>query len=399
MNRARSIIGRYARTAVRARVVAGVVLLAVVSILAYALWPRESILVRCARAEYRQSCYDDAIRTALASRGINAAFDLLSEIYNADPSFIATCHAETHVLGEEAYREFHATGKVALSNKAAYCGFGFYHGFMDQLVYQTKNFAEARKFCAYIGAQLPTPPGYSEGACYHGIGHGVTDGTDPGLWGDAARMAAPGLALCEKVADGDRDHLMRCTSGVFNAIALDYQDPKYKLHAANPFSLCLNSEYSGATLEACYTQMDTLAAYFSKYDFVTEMKSTLVVPEGEARRWAIRGVGETYFSTQRSLKEPVSGSEVSRACGIFASSEDADMCISSVVGGIQEYGTPGAEYTDMLAFCSQEDVAPSLVGACYREALTHTRLFYGAAKVREICERVPARYRTADCGD
>lgn len=362
---------------------------------AFFWWPQESALTQCAAARYKESCYDDIIRKTLHAKGLTAAFDVLAEVYSGDPDFFSTCHAETHVIGEAAYEEFHATGEVELTDKASYCGYGFYHGFMDALLYETKDYDEARDFCAYAGDQIPVPTGYTEGACYHGIGHGVTDGTDPRLWGNPVRMAAPGLHLCELVAGGNSDHLMRCASGVFNSLALQYRDPQYGLRTTDAFSVCHEGNYTGPVAEACYSQMNTLATFLARYDFTTAIRSTLQIQDAHNRREAIKGVSETYFSTANSLHKPLSAREVSGACALLG--EDAPICITGVVSGIQEFGTPGEEYKDMLAFCALEGMDADFVPQCYRAVVDSTRWFYGEEEVPYVCAKIPELHRPQGC--
>ena len=355
-----------------------------------------AIVATCEGAQYKNSCYNEVIDTTLRTRGLAAAFDVLALAYNADPGYLSTCHAETHELGKAAYKEFHASGNVELTSKTSYCGYGFYHGFMDELVVETNDFDEARGFCAYVGKVVLNPVGYAEGACYHGIGHGVTDGTDPRLWGNAEALATPGLKLCARIAKGSSDHEYRCASGVFNAVALLYRDQKYKLNVdGNPFSLCEISTLISTEKEACYDQMNTLAMYAGEYDFARAINFTQNISELKYRTIAIRGIAGTYFSNTRSRHRAVSAEEVSEVCGKLG--EDADACITGVVAGIQEFGTPGAEYKDMLAFCQSPDLDHALTATCYRAAISATQEFYGDTVVQHMCVSVPSAYQSAPC--
>ena len=123
-------------------------------------------------------CWKDRIDQASDERGLDAAFAVLAEAYAQDPSFASNCHGFTHSLGQEAYQRFKNNELATISPKTSYCGYGFYHGFMEGLLHDGKNVAEARQFCIHINQQLNhktsvwTP-------CLHGIGHGVTDASDP----------------------------------------------------------------------------------------------------------------------------------------------------------------------------------------------------------------------------
>ena len=155
----------------------------------------KAVLRECAEADNKPLCYGTAIERMIRTRGIPAAFDALAVAYDSDPEFAGTCHAVTHDLGKAAYEEFHRTGHTELTSKASYCGYGYYHGFLDALLIDTNDLAEARSFCTYVGKNVPhpPPPEFAEGSCYHGVGHGITDGTDPSVWGDELSILKPGL--------------------------------------------------------------------------------------------------------------------------------------------------------------------------------------------------------------
>src|SRR3989338_8528765 len=143
------------------------------------------IIAECSAAKNKPLCYTDHLDEVLKRRGLSPALSLLAAAYAADPEGGGFCHGNTHDLGKAAYEEFHRGGEVKLGANTYYCGYGFYHGFLEALVVETGSLDEAREFCTYAGKSVPKPEGYAEGACYHGIGHGVTDGSDPGLWGSA----------------------------------------------------------------------------------------------------------------------------------------------------------------------------------------------------------------------
>lgn len=375
--------------------VAGFTMVLAAYVLMYRMKPLSAV-EQCKDATYKNTCYNDVINKTFKERGLAAAFDTLSAVYDADPSYLVTCHAEVHELGKAAYLEFHTSGNVELSSKTTYCGYGFYHGFMEELIYQTGDFGEAQDFCAYAGAQVPNPPGYAQGACYHGIGHGVTDGTDPRLWGSAINMVTPGLALCEKVAENTPDWQYRCDSGVFNSIALLYPDEKYRLNAhGDPFSLCKTSSFSVIEKRACYDQMNTLAMRMAGFDFGTAIRSVESITNREYRLIAIHGLSGMYFSNARNRRFNFSPKEVSDVCASLGA--DAEACITGVIGGIQEFGTPGAEYKDMFPLCDSPELNKKFAPACYAGIIDSTKSFRGLDEAKRVCALVPAPYRTAAC--
>lgn len=390
----------YNASMLRMRALVPVCLLVLVALSASYYWSYRSdpaMAVKKCRSEDRKDiCYNSVVDETFETRGLSAAFDVLAAAYDADPSYFSTCHAEVHTLGAHAYDAFHTTGRVELTPKTTYCGYGFYHGFMEELLAENGNYAEAKDFCAYAGEVLPVPPTYTEGACYHGIGHGVTDGNDPRLWGDAARIAAPGLLLCRKVAGDNPEWQMRCASGVFNGVANLHDQGRYSVRDNNAFLLCATPGYTKTERAACYDQMNTLAMKLSGYDFKSAIRQALKISSAEDRSTAIHGIAGLYFSNVRSVRGAVfSPKEVSDVCGMTG--ESADHCIQWVIGGIQEFGTPGREYEDMFQLCDSPELNEKFVRGCYKNIVASTRLFYGDEVAQQVCAKVPHAYSKDAC--
>jgi len=125
---------------------------------------------RCAMPKtHTAQCYQELISTAAEHEGLVAAFELLSEIYSIDTSFATACHGNAHELGKIAYEDFINGKNPPMSDKTSYCGYGFYHGFLEELIVSGGTLTDAKDFCAYLESQLSSSLpsiGYS---CFHGI--------------------------------------------------------------------------------------------------------------------------------------------------------------------------------------------------------------------------------------
>src|SRR4029077_10011559 len=115
--------------------------------------------------------------------------------------------------------------------------------------------------------------------CYHGIGHGAVDGSDPRTWGKAEALIAPSLDMCKKVALTDT-FLLRCGSGVFNSLAMMYSANQFNLvlDKSNPFLVCAEQP-SRPLKSACYGEMNTLIMHFSDNDFRKSMAFLKLIRE------------------------------------------------------------------------------------------------------------------------
>jgi hypothetical protein len=353
----------------------------------------DEIIRECGDATNKPLCYSTHIEQTLRTHGIPAAFDELAVAYDNDPEFAGTCHAVTHDLGKAAYEEFHKTGKTELTSKASYCGYGFYHGFLDALLVDTNDLAEARSFCTYVGLNVPHPPSadFAEGSCYHGIGHGITDGTDPRLWGNALSIVRPGLALCTKVAGGNDTWESRCASGVFNALGNMYPDAQYKLDpGTDPYALCRDGNFSPIDEEACYDQMNTQAAALGNNNLGAMVGFTNRIQDSHYRSVALHEAVSYYVQILKQVQKDLSVQDVN-VCEL-PTNELKDSCVSGFVGGVFEFGSPGAQYKEVLAVCSSDSLASDLRGSCFSALVTNSKYFYTPDVVAGICKDVPVQY-------
>jgi hypothetical protein len=350
----------------------------------------------CKESANKELCYATEIESTLKKRGIPAAFDALSYAYDNDRDFSATCHALTHELGAAAYETFRETGDTELTSKAWYCGYGYYHGFLDALMIDTNDISGAREFCAYIGKNVPhpPPPEFAEGSCYHGIGHGITDGTDPRLWGDDLVIAQPGLALCESVAQGNVVWQKRCSSGVFNAIGNMYFDAKYKLEPGpDPYSLCKRGGFSRVDAESCYSQMNTQAAALGRNDLSKIIAFTRTIRDREYRAAALKEASSYYIQTLKQRDRDLSASDIETCAKEDA--YEAGICIDGLIGGVYEFGAPNAQYEEALAACAAADVSSTFGARCYSHVLAMSHFFYDESVQRTVCSHVPEPYSKA----
>lgn len=349
-------------------------------------------VTRCKYAKDATLCLTNEINNVLERRGIAEAFDLLAAAYEVNPDFAQECHGNTHELGQAAYRQFHENKTLELSPKASYCGFGFYHGFIEALIAQTRDLSEAREFCRYAGEVVPIPLGYAEGACYHGIGHGVVDGSDPRVWGNAQALVAPGLALCRKVALTS-EWRYRCATGAFNSVALMYRDPRYKLDATgDPYRLCRTGSFDELEKKSCYSQMDTATSFVSG-SFAEAMGYASAV-DRLYREEAIRGVSSISIQRLKSQPSALLSKEVSTVCGSLLEPERT-FCINGLIDGIMEHGSPEKQYLDGLKLCSAD--LGTLVEPCYRRLAQNIETLYSGGTLAEACAALPTQFRPTVC--
>jgi hypothetical protein len=341
------------------------------------------------------ACWQEQLEIALASGGVDGAFAKLSDLYAQQPQFATECHAFAHLIGKAAYEQYSRNKQVALSPKSSYCGYGFYHGFMEALLHTSGDVQEAKDFCAYVGKTLAAETSDAEGACYHGIGHGFVDGSDPTTWGDVNKMMKPGVDLCERVAGDDRSQygkMYRCVTGVYNALEILSQEPKYKLDTIvrRPFALC--DTQPAEFLEGCYTNMLPAQMRLEQSDFkrLTADIASIKGSTPEVRGPVLSSLFHEY------IRLHLNEGEYGIPSGLVLCRSSGDLrlyCVDGLSGGLMKYGKPHEEYVAGLGFCAKDLLRQDESDRCYAYILPRLRIWYTEDKRKEICSSVPQSVR------
>ncbi|MEK9176699.1 MAG: hypothetical protein AAB923_00210, partial [Patescibacteria group bacterium] len=210
----------------------------------------------CDAAPSTMSCWLEKIEAAYVDKGLGAAFDQMAVFYETDPLFPVHCHGVAHSLGLKGYEAYRKDPSALLDPKAAICGNGFYHGFMEAFLGATESVLKARDACDSIPT---TGIGASPDAhyqCYHGIGHGVMETVvvNRATYGTVEEMTEEGLGLCREAARGGEE-LFRCTSGIFNAAANWDIAGTFGVSLSDQF-LALCARAPGEYKRACYGNMN-----------------------------------------------------------------------------------------------------------------------------------------------
>jgi hypothetical protein len=170
--------------------------LVVLPLFAFVTLPRDEISACLALDEGRRAgCFQDAISAAASSGDIARAFRLIERTYALDADFAGNCHGNAHEIGKFAYGLFRSNEAFSFPAETSQCGYGFYHGFLEALLYDSGEATAAADFCDELARRADARPD-ARGACFHGIGHGTVDGTDTRLWGDARGMVGEGIEVC-----------------------------------------------------------------------------------------------------------------------------------------------------------------------------------------------------------
>jgi len=362
--------------------------------------PGKDIESTCSEFKLGQQtkCWEDVIEATLKNKGVDAAFDVVASIYDTHPD----CHGYVHLIGEEAYRLFSQGNEIALTSKTAYCGYGFYHGFMETLLLSSGDMAEARSFCAYVDRQLSAKRSGAANACYHGIGHGTVDGGDPRAWGSIEAMLAPGLEVCRKVSETEFQEYL-CATGAFNAIEILSLNRRYEISHLNndPFSIC----HTQLPLhkEPCYTNMIPAVLRLTNDD-VSEAARYVERTIQRAKdptidNYTVREMVILSLSYEFIRLHLAKDDHVEKGVALCRSFPEHSRlaCFEGLSGGYMKYGKPDEEYKKALAFCKNSLLLEDEQNACYKHLLSRLHNWYSQEQSRQICETVKDVYKDRWC--
>lgn len=336
-------------------------------------------------------CWQTAIQQELRSNNLDAAFVALDTFVAQNPSALGDCHGLTHEIGREAYRLFNHNKDFALSPKTSYCGYGFYHGFMEALVHTTNDMVQARAFCDYADKKLEFFIADAGGACLHGIGHGSVDDTpNPAFWGDARAVLKPALALCERVSL-DQSQLFRCASGAFNALEILSDEGKYKLSAnyKDPFWIC--REQPEKYKRACYTQFLVAAMMAANNNFQDTARFIDTIREDAYAQETLAGL-----AVERVRLQETDYVKTLQWCRSLPARFRVS-CITGFAEGFLKYGPPQTEHVRAIDFCGSTLLSEEERRPCFDRVLSILRNFTTVAKAREICLSVEKPYQWNNC--
>jgi len=343
----------------------------------------------CAANPSAMPCWLERLEAAYAKDGLDAAFDEMSTLYRTDPAFAKNCHGAVHNLGLKGYEAYLKDHSALLNPKAAICGNGFYHGFMEALLGTTGDIAEAKKACDSIPTAGSGASPDAHFQCYHGIGHGVMETVvvNRASYGTLEGMAEEGLKLCREAARGGEE-MYRCASGIFNAAANWYIAGTFGVSLADDF-LALCARTAREHKLSCYGNMN--AAVMKKHEdhFLPAAGEILAIPDREYRTEALGYLAAIYAVQKLDPKHHGEGIEECHALP----SGFQETCLNGFANGLMEHGPPGEEYLLALGFCRHPGLSLVEASACERNIAAFLPERYSGGALTAACAQVDAAYQ------
>lgn len=337
----------------------------------------------------RYQCWNTILTKTANEGGIEQAYEQLSAYYTANKEFASDCHSFTHTLGKIAYAQYDKTGKTVESEKTAYCGYGFYHGFMDTLILSGKDITEAKKYCDTTGKSLGRQVNASAFACYHGTGHGITDVHGSKFWADPQGIVTEPLQKCDAISASSVE-LYHCTTGVYNALEIMMGKKQYGLSDTtdNPFDFCQTQ--AEKYQEACMVAMVNVGLRANNFSLASVAGYIDTIQNDYL---AARAMHSLLFERMRQIGATAQSAEKDLPFCRAQADRLKLPCIEGIAWGMMFYGEPSNEYKQTLQFCSNQLLAGEEQLVCYKKTLGLLRAYYTNDKVATICAQAPISYQ------
>jgi len=347
----------------------------------------------------KQACWDEQLEIVLKTEGIDAAFDFFVDLYRTEPEVPKACHGWGHILGEAAYEVYSEGAEFALRRETSYCGYGFYHGFIEKLIQATGDIYSTYDFCNYITEQLGDQLAGVYGNCVHGIGHGSTAWIieDERFWGDFQAVADEGLRVCENLFDNPGE-LRSCYDGVFNELQQDLYHSEYELSYTSflakddPFWHCRRQE--DRHKESCYFEFIGLFAdifdgdLFAATDFVVSQ-----IENPEDADSSIAKLAADFMQDDIVKDDYTRNVKACRGVPEYL----YEPCFGGIVNGFIQHGEPEKQHVKGLAFCQSSLLSQRERDMCYSSMLSFSRSTLSSETFREVCSLVDEKYKKVYC--
>lgn len=332
-------------------------------------------------------CFDERIRETVRKKGIDAAYSLFQETFEAG-TLPRSCHWTAHQIGEEAYELFKNGKEFPITEATSHCGYGFYHGFLEGLLRENPDIEYVLSFCKRVEAELGDM-GLQN--CFHGIGHGFTeDPPDPEVWGNFEAMIKPGIKVCEFLFKNSFRNLNLCLTGVFTVPAGFAANGEFDLSIdpEDPFAFCRTQPYRYR--KACYGEFAPKLDTILEWDLSRLPQYVDGILDDKTKRLVV-WVVPSVMMARDILKDDHTNYIL--GCRENFEGRLREICFAGTVFGFFAHGIPGEEYRKVLSFCKAEIFLGDEQALCYSESLRQMRVLYTPQKVTQICEFVPESYK------
>lgn len=347
----------------------------------------EAILHCKQKAGGGADCFNELVKRSIEADGLKRGFEIFEFLYDTEPDFVKQgCHWVAHAVGEAAYRRRLEGEDVEFTNSTAYCGYGFYHGYIQALFHVDPDIRKVQNLCVEVGKKLGKEIPRVRANCFHGIGHGLIDDPPPkSQWGNPKQILANAFKVCPNVSS-EKEEVDECYQGAYNGLASLAPEMFGKsFKDASALDFCAR-EPEDVRIHCYYEIIQKISlpghAISAISDFIYHI-------EPRFREMAVGGMAAGIVQ-QRILDEDQTYGIT--GCRSLAA-EFQVPCIKGVVGGYFAHGYPGKEYAKALDFCGNKAFSKKEKTFCYDHIVIAADRIYSRDTINSlICPKFEAGF-------
>lgn len=304
----------------------------------------------------QDECWVEELHQVYREGGEDALFATIDTYVQNDELFNRNCHDTMHGVGDFVYNTYKETGDPIIHAGTSYCGYGFYHGFIERMIEEEGSYTASVAYCERIGEDSRHPaPGYgmqAKNACQHGFGHSLFDTLPGSLWGDVDVMVRENLSQCQELFADEHAHF-QCATGVFNALMLalannDYE-LSYDLIEADPYRLC--RELDDFYKPACYIDMVVHHTWWNKSTHEEVFAIIDAIPHEKARLDTLEAFASNV--AQRELaKDTDARYEFAKHCFEYTETSMQRSCLTGIHHGIFQRTNQYSNQVESHSLCN-----------------------------------------------
>lgn len=278
-------------------------------------------------------CWERKFATIISTKGLATALKVFSETYSEDLIFKRNCHDVMHYIGDAAYMAYQTDKEQVLSRETSYCGYGFYHGFIEAALAEKGPGAliEARNYCDNLSESLELKDWGILTACQHGVGHAVFDSIESTYWGDDDGMIQVGISRCERTFS-DQEARNLCVSGIFNSYAIAVNANFYNLSYNQDDPVLICKQQKELYQKYCFAEVGIHYIKNKNYSF----SEFLNFVNGLRDYKSIGKLVSAYADEKvRGSEKQLEALDLKKICSQFNLQQDLISCIEGVVVGLR----------------------------------------------------------------
>lgn len=348
----------------------------------------------------RSSCWDKEIRKTIAEKGIEAGFNFLQELYTIEKDTQINCHEWVHILGEESYKLYKQTGDITIREESSWCSYGFFHGFINGVVWDTGSLTEVVSFCNKATEKFGNSMRQIKSNCFHGTGHAGVDllFEKKEYWGEYSKTAYSGFETCDLVFGTDPD-INECYGGVIHGLRFSMRNEQNgmsygtSLDEKDPYFFCrnLNTRYQ----YACYADFSSM--FWEIFNGNIQEATNYVLGEAIQDKNSIKRALRTMFTGWVERDLPTSNHMPSLVACRSVPTEYFDSCYMGILVGFIQHGEPKKLYEKAFAFCKSSDHSEAETAYCLDKFINLLTYEYSAEEIKVACDTLPIGQRPSQC--